>query len=185
MCPDREILSAWMDGELEAPWSGAVEEHLRGCAECREKLGALERTRELLQSDPEPELAGPMERVRRSVLARGLAERPATPFWRRKVAMPVPLAAAAMLLVMLLAGALVLSLARGSLGLMAISRPPSGGTEIRIAAPVNDLETLLGAIDRQAASGEDVIKLPKDVVLTTVGEPRMGREDEFVRRSPR
>jgi anti-sigma factor RsiW len=186
MCPDRDILSAWMDGELEAPWSRAVEEHLAACAQCRERLAVLERTRALLRADPEPDLAAPMERVRQSVLAQGLAQpSPVARFWQRKVALPVPLAAAAVLLVMLLAGALVLALAQGSFGLIAISRPPAGGTEIRIAAPINDLNTLLGSLNQQAAFREDVIKLPKDVVLTPIGQPRMGKEQEFIRRSGR
>jgi hypothetical protein len=43
----REMLSAYLDGELEPSLARAVEEHLRGCAEC---TGYLERLRGLNES---------------------------------------------------------------------------------------------------------------------------------------
>jgi len=47
-------LSAYLDGELGADEAAQVERHLAGCAECRARLGALER------------IAGIMRQVRHS-----------------------------------------------------------------------------------------------------------------------
>jgi anti-sigma factor RsiW len=184
MCPDREILSAWLDGEIDAPWDRALEEHVGSCPDCRARLERLEGVRRSLLEAPVPDWRPAMERVRSSLVSRGLASEKAAPVWHRRVSMPVPLAAAAVLLVMVLAGALAVSVIRSSFGLVRITRQGSGGTEIRIAAPVSDLESLLQSIDKDAGSLEDVILLPKNVQLSSIGEPLMGKEAEFPRRKP-
>jgi anti-sigma factor RsiW len=182
MCPDREILSAWLDGEIDAPWDRALEEHVGSCPDCRARLERLEGVRRSLLEAPMPDWRPAMERVRSSLVARGLAREPAVPVWRRRVTLPVPLAIAAAALVMVLAGALAILVVRSSFGMVRITRQGSGGTEIRIAASVNDLESLLRSVDEDAGSPEGVIVLPKNLQLLLVGEPRMGKETEFSRR---
>ncbi|OHD70668.1 MAG: hypothetical protein A2177_16875 [Spirochaetes bacterium RBG_13_68_11] len=182
MCPDREILSAWLDGEIDSPWDGALEEHVGSCPDCRARLERLEGVRRSLLESPMPDWRPAMERVRSSLVSRGLASEKAAPVWRRRVSLPVPLAVAAGLLVMVLAGALAVSVIRSSFGMVRITRQGSGGTEIRIAASVSDLESLLRSVDEDAGSLEGIIMLPKDVQLLPVGEPRMGKEAEFSRR---
>lgn len=184
MCPDRQILSAWLDGEINAPWDRQLEEHVTACADCRARLERLEAVRRTLLEASVPDWRPAMERVRSSLVARGLARERVAPIWRRRVSLPLPLAAAAAALVLLLAGALAISVVRSSFGMVRITRQGSLGTEIRIAAPVSDLETLLRSIDTDEGSLEDVITLPKDVQLVPVGEPLMGKETEFSRRKP-
>ncbi|HIC96144.1 TPA: hypothetical protein EYP12_05905, partial [Candidatus Bipolaricaulota bacterium] len=48
----RELLSAYIDGELPPKEKAAVEEHLRECAECRRDLETLRRTVALLRETP-------------------------------------------------------------------------------------------------------------------------------------
>jgi len=184
MCPDREILSAWLDGEIDAPWDRALEEHVGSCPECRALLERLEAVRRTMLEAPVPDWRPAMERVRSSLVARGFASEKVAPVWRRRVSLPVPLAVAAAALVLVLAGALTVSVVRSSFGMVRITRQGAGGTEIRIAAPVSDLETLLQSINKDTGSPEGVIVLPKDVQLLPVGEPRMGKETEFSRRRP-
>jgi anti-sigma factor RsiW len=182
MCPDREILSAWLDGEIDSPWDRALEEHVGSCPDCRARLERLEGVRRSLLEAPMPDWRPAMERVRSSLVSRGLASEKAAPVWRRRVSMPIPLAVAAAVLMILLAGALTVSVIRSSFGMVRITRQGSGSTEIRIAAPVSDLESLLRSIDKDAGSLEDVILLPKNVLLSSRGEPLMGKEAEFSRR---
>ena len=184
MCPDREILSAWLDGEIDGPWDRALEEHVSSCSDCRARLERLESVRRSLLEAPMPDWRPAMERVRSSLVARGLASEKIVPAWRRRVSLPLPLAVAAAALVMVLAGALTISIIRSTFGMVRITRQGSGGTEIRIAAPVSDLESLLRSVDKDAGSLEDIFLLPKDVQLVPVGEPRMGKENEFSRRKP-
>jgi anti-sigma factor RsiW len=184
MCPDRQILSAWLDGEIDAPWDRELEDHVGSCADCQARVERLESVRRSLLEAPVPDWRPAMERVRSSLVSRGLASERAVPVWRRRVALPLPLAVAAVALVMVLAGALTVSVIRSSFGMVRITRQGYGGTEIRIAAPVSDLEALLQSIDKDTGSPEGVIVLPKNVRLVPVGEPRMGKEAEFPRRAP-
>ena len=34
-CPDKDLYSAYIDGELESPWKEKIEEHLSSCEKCR------------------------------------------------------------------------------------------------------------------------------------------------------
>ena len=64
MCPDNGILSAYLDGEIDAPWNKAIAEHLASCDLCRAVFRRLEETHRVLQSDEAPEWTEAMDRVR-------------------------------------------------------------------------------------------------------------------------
>jgi hypothetical protein len=38
MCPDKQFLSVYFDGELPSPWKERMEQHLETCSVCRENL---------------------------------------------------------------------------------------------------------------------------------------------------
>lgn len=64
-----ELLSSFVDGELEAPARRAVESHLADCRPCRERLGSLRRlVAELRSLEAAPPPAGLEGRVRRAIL---------------------------------------------------------------------------------------------------------------------
>jgi hypothetical protein len=48
MCPDRQILSVYLDGELPSPWKEKLEKHLEICVRCRERLEAYRKISRLL-----------------------------------------------------------------------------------------------------------------------------------------
>ncbi len=181
MCPDREILSAYLDGEVESPWKETVADHIGGCEACRSQLSRMEETRRLLREGGARDLEGPMERIRERILSQGFRRPVVIPFWRRQLVVPIPIAGAVSALVVFLAFALVVSLFRQNIGTVQITRAPAGATEIRIAAPVGNLETLLKSFDTQD-SNQDVITIPKDYRLSNVGEPFMGTEAELLRK---
>jgi anti-sigma factor RsiW len=183
MCPDSQIISAFLDGEVDSPWKETVSAHIVGCAACRSKLTRLEETRRLLRQEGAWDLQSPMERIRARILSQAAARPAAVPFWQRRLTVPVPAAAAAAVLVLLMAFALVLALFRMNIGTVHITRAPAGTTEIRIAAPVGNLENLLKTFETQDAS-QEVITIPNNYRLTPVGEPLMGTEDQFLRKKP-
>lgn len=51
MCPDSQLLSIYLDGELPSPWKEKMETHLSKCNECREKLVNFRQLRELLKKE--------------------------------------------------------------------------------------------------------------------------------------
>ena len=179
MCPDREIISAYLDGEIDAPWERAVAEHVAGCASCRSLYERLAETRRVLRADQPADWQAPMERVR-AQLAQGASRRSReAALWARRVAIPFPIAALVAALLLFFGITLAVTQLRPRFGLVRITKAPAGGTEIQISAPISELETLLKSVGAEDATREDVILLPKNVRLLPVGEPRMGKAAEF------
>ncbi|MGO9411642.1 MAG: anti-sigma factor family protein [Spirochaetia bacterium] len=179
MCPDRQIISAYLDGEIEAPWDTAITEHLASCETCRSLHARLAETRRVLREEPLSDWQAPLERVRRALRTQTPPPRRETPVWGRKVSVPLPVAALAAALVLIFGAALAVTQLRPHVGLVRITKAPAGGTEIQISAPISELETLLKSVGAEDTSREDVILLPKNVRLLPVGEPRMGKATEF------
>jgi anti-sigma factor RsiW len=63
-CPEALRTQAYLDGALDAVSAAAVEQHLEGCAQCRELLQDLERTRTALRRDLTDYRASPALRAR-------------------------------------------------------------------------------------------------------------------------
>jgi thioredoxin-related protein len=51
MCPDPQLLSIYLDGELPSPWKEKMQEHFAQCPRCREKYENLKRLHELLKKE--------------------------------------------------------------------------------------------------------------------------------------
>ena len=50
MCVDDELLSAYLDGELQEPWRTQVEQHLHYCSACKNRFEQLKALDAKLQS---------------------------------------------------------------------------------------------------------------------------------------
>jgi anti-sigma factor RsiW len=180
MCPEGELLSAFFDGEVQAPWAERVEEHVRTCTRCRERLERLRRLRELLQSDPEPEYQRSLQHTWEALLSRiWRSFNRGRSFWRTRVAVPLPAAAAALFLLFALGVLLVFATVRPSLPWMTIKREGTGVTEVQVAAPIKDLEALIRSLDSQPATEEIIITLPEESTFILMGEPRMLRAADY------
>jgi anti-sigma factor RsiW len=51
MCPDPQLLSIYMDGELPSPWKEKMETHLAECSECKERLKNFTHIQELFRKE--------------------------------------------------------------------------------------------------------------------------------------
>jgi len=65
MCPEQQLLSIYMDGELPSPWKEKMESHLTECSSCREKFENFKRLQELFKKDT---------RQRRTIVERNVPE---------------------------------------------------------------------------------------------------------------
>ena len=182
MCPDREILSAFLDGEIAPPWDRAIETHIADCPRCNAALGALRATRRVLREGPAEEWKAPMERVRQRILSQTSPIKRRISIWRRQVAVPAPLAMLAAVLLLTLGVTIAVLVVRSNVGYVRITRAPAGGTEYQFAVPYDKVESLLKSVGGSEANIESVMTLPKNVKLVPVGEPRMGKATEFPRR---
>jgi len=179
MCPDRQIISAYLDGEVESPWDAAIEEHIGSCSACSASYARMAKTRRIMQDEPAVDWHAPLERVRRALHARTPPQRQEQPLWVRKVSIPLPLVALAAALVLFFGVTLAVTQLRPRIGLVRITKAPAGGTEIQISAPISELETLLKSVGAEDTTREDIILWPKNVRILSVGEPRMGKTTEF------
>jgi|TergutMp193P3_1026864.scaffolds.fasta_scaffold01484_3 hypothetical protein len=51
MCPEPQILSIYLDGELPSPWKEKLENHLKVCPVCKGKLENFKQLQELFRKD--------------------------------------------------------------------------------------------------------------------------------------
>jgi len=101
MCPDRELLSAYFDGEVPSPWRERIAEHLASCADCAAVVAGYEELARELKADAAAGEAQALARGRARL--EGLLAAPALPSaassvpspWKRSVRLPLPAAAAA------------------------------------------------------------------------------------------
>jgi hypothetical protein len=184
MCPDHEILSAFLDGEIAPPWDRAIDTHVVSCPKCTAVLVGLRATRRALREWPAEEWKAPMERVRRRILTQTVQITRRIPVWRRHVPVPAPLAALAAALIVALGVATAVLMFHRNVGYVRITKAPAGETTYQFAVPYDKVETLLKSIGGSEANIESVMTLPKNVKLVPVGEPRMGKATEFPRKKP-
>jgi len=127
MCPDPQILSIYVDGELPSPWKEKMESHLKKCPDCMAKYKNFKHLHELFKKDTtvqrryverivdrpegersytEDELRESKDRVWSSIEAKqksGVSssrmQSGSSRIWRRRLSLPLPAAAAAAILI--------------------------------------------------------------------------------------
>lgn len=189
MCPDRDLVSAYVDGEMPSPWAERLEEHLRSCPDCAALAVGYSALGERLRSELSGGEAEAFERGRLRFEAL-LASRPAAtaervPF-RRSVSLPLPLAVAAAFLVVLLGGATTLLALRPSKS-AAIQSVASG--EIIPALPASasqpaSMDELLRYLDARDGQVTLTINLPSGTTFGSAGKPVIMRSGQVVNGTP-
>ena len=64
MCPDRDLISAFVDGEVPSPWRERIEEHLASCGDCASLASGYAALGERLRADPLADEAAALARGR-------------------------------------------------------------------------------------------------------------------------
>ncbi|GAB1484801.1 hypothetical protein MASR2M78_36190 [Treponema sp.] len=182
MCPDRQLLSVYIDGELPSPWGEKLENHLEDCPSCRTALSNFKEISEGLRS---PNLAM-MEESKARVwkeLSKDLhnSNRQSLPqVWRKRLVVPLPAAVAAVLIVALLAA---------YVGGPILNKTPADnsiarfGTEMQGVIPVSDMSGVLQYLESQDATADIVIiRLPESKNFTASGEPSLIRAADYTKR---
>ncbi len=203
MCPDRDLISAFVDGEVPSPWRERIEEHLASCGDCASLASGYAALGERLRADPLADEAAALARGRARLdalldrlSAGGDSETSAIDgkvfvvsrkAWRRSVSLPLPLAAAAAILVLLLGGATTLLALRPGKGGAAIQAVASG----EIAPPASQpraqaasMDQLLRYLDAQGGQVTLTIKLPDETTFGSAGKPVIMRSGQVVKGMP-
>ncbi|MCL2229923.1 MAG: hypothetical protein FWC01_02410 [Treponema sp.] len=206
MCPDPQILSIHVDGELPSPWNEKMESHLKSCPECREKFENFKRLHELFKKDntvkrryvervvdePAGERVYTEDEMRERVWNRIKKQRPQKPrVWRRRLSIPLPAAAAAAIIIALVAGLWIRGETFFQKGFP--NRQDAAALtefnftvdeEIPNLIPASDLN---GVIQYLSSDGAEIIilRLPESSNFSRIGEPAIVRAADYQKDAPR
>ncbi|MCL2765019.1 MAG: hypothetical protein FWD40_07050 [Treponema sp.] len=207
MCPDPQILSIYVDGELPSPWKEKMEAHFKICPLCREKYENFSRLHKLFKKDysekrtyvervidepflpeertyTEEEMQETKERIWHRIEEK---RRLRTHGWRRRLSIPLPAAAAAAVILMLVAGLWIRSEAFLHSGVMA--RNTANTEKLDIIAAEEEIPGIIPAADISGilqyltSDGTDIIilKLPESKNFARAGEPAIIRAADYQR----
>ena len=169
MCPERGILSAYLDAEIQEPWKSKVEAHLNECASCRFALQMLQSVRARILSEEEPDLVDAMVHVRNAISARA----PFAVRRRRLVSVPLPVAVAAAGIVLVLGAVLALSVFRpNEPSTVRFTASTTGIRQFEIEGKPDDIHRLLKLLNRDADERTVTFDIPKNYRLTPLGDPQ-------------
>lgn len=173
MCPDRELLSAWLDGEVPSPWRETIKRHLDDCVKCASVVDEYR----ALSATMADEGVGLDDNARTRVLDRLYRAMPMRrPLWGQRLSLPLPAAAAAALLLGAMALGLALSGARNAELRLAMSNAMQPGPAVATGL---GMESILEYLSRQDAGVNISITLPAGSPVYSSGEPFMIREVDY------
>lgn len=176
MCPEKSILSAYFDGEVDLKWSGEILKHIESCEECRLYLDELKQQSEVLQSLPTPDFTDSLQKVKMRIRARNTVSG-STRFWERRITLPVAAAAAA-----IFATVLSLGVSMGTSGhensLLAAETDKGPYSSEIVNLPGNKIDELFSMMETSSSddfSSNSIVELPADVNLIFNGDSQLVR----------
>lgn len=177
MCPDEELLSAYLDGEVPSPWKERIEQSLEQNSDCREELRRLSAVRTFLHQEPTPDFVLSQKTVWDRLSAHDFSRR-RRPVWQRRVSLPMPIAAAAAALLLVLSGALLWHNGRAT---VPAAQLPVAAGEIDLTVRIGDvkIDELLRMINESDNIGEVKVQLPESARFHFLGEPQLVRAADF------
>ncbi|MEL3906779.1 MAG: zf-HC2 domain-containing protein [Treponema sp.] len=109
ICPNKDLFSAYIDGEVSSPWKEQLQQHIEVCPVCRQvytQYAAVQRCMQLSSIEPhfdvEKSFAKLSEKRAALLEAKRIAEKQSRENWfSASIRVPVPAAAAAVLIFVL------------------------------------------------------------------------------------
>lgn len=208
MCPDRDLVSAYVDGEVPSPWRERLEEHFASCPDCAALAASYAALGERLRAAPlaervDDEAASLARgRARLETLLESLGSAASTAAesaggaapdeaaldarsvaWRRKVSLPLPLAAAAALLALLIGGAAaVVAFRPGKAAeIQAVASGEIAPPSTQVRSQPASMDELLRYLDAQGGQVTLTIKLPTEKTFGSAGKPVIMRSGQILR----
>ena len=194
MCPERQILSLYLDGELPSPWKEKMESHLAKCPDCRERLESYRLISSSISgadsAHAEAVLGEARERVWRKLEAqkrldrRGVPAAGRSPVWRRSVSIPFPAAAAAAVLVIALGVFWIRRPAEQSTAIPQITLSSEDVFDTPAVVPVADMDGVLQYLKSKDNGDILILQLPESRSFRSSGEPAILKAADYTRSQP-
>jgi anti-sigma factor RsiW len=196
MCPDRQIISLYVDGELPSPWDGKMETHLESCEKCRSAFTGYRNIKKSLLNpkspfadDKEKTLAEAQERVWQKLTAPGLVvsrePRKTTDvnrIWSRNITLPIPVVAAAMVFIIFFVLVGIRGLSRPIPALQEPAAASGIGLNDNGIVNIQDMAGVLQYLSNQDNGDFMVIRLPESRTFSRIGEPALINAADYSRR---
>ncbi|MDR1802546.1 MAG: zf-HC2 domain-containing protein [Treponema sp.] len=201
MCPDRQLISLYCDGELPSPWKEKLEAHLESCAECRNILAGYQNLDGYLQELSRENLQEAEERVWKKLANEVGAAIPDLPentgqtrriewgqkkVWSRTVTLPLPAAAAAILIIIGFLAFMVRGNANRPLPAAqdSVAAATNIGFDEQGMLDIQDMNDVLQYLSRQDDSIPFmIIHIPESWNFSRSGEPALINAADYSRRS--
>jgi hypothetical protein len=180
MCPDKQILSAYIDGEIGQPWKKNIDQHISHCPSCKKTLKFYRSLRQFVQNKEVSDEKESRQRVwNRLNFTYKQQSVKAHSFWFKRVSLPLPAAGIAAMLLCIFGISTLYFFTQSQFSIMRITTEPSGITEIQVSAPAEDLEMLLKSLDNTNFQREVQIQLPEGSEFYIQGEPVLLRAEDI------
>ncbi len=192
LCPDRQLLSVYFDGEMPSPWKEKMESHIAGCPQCARRLEAYQR---ISHAPAEDVFAGEAEAVKERVwrklehrtgMAAGSTAWPTTirggAVWRRYISVPLPAAAAAIILFVALTLVIALKItgATANSGMTLAAETEFDAPDV---IPVSDMEDVMQYLSSRDNGEIIILRLPESRNFVNYGEPAIIKAADYTRQA--
>ncbi len=183
MCPDKQIISAYVDGEVSGKYEQNILKHCNGCEECNETLNYYRSLKEHLEALTDPDISLSQKRVYSRIQAHIREEESRRQrrfslkdFWKESVSLPAPLVALTTVLFFVLLGGFIVFL-------YTAKTPEIASFEARVPSKVEidagSLEELAKYFEADSISIQIEMKLPDNSRFEILGEPQFLRKADF------
>jgi anti-sigma factor RsiW len=195
VCPDRQLLSVYFDGELPSPWKEKMEAHIAGCPACTRRLEAYRRVSlgkaaaAAGEGDAglEPARERVWQKLEQSMDAYSMPAKPRAvrrgAAWRRSVSIPLPAVAAAIVLLVALAFLAVMRVTSTE-GMSGMTFASDAELETPGIIPVADMEDVLQYLGSRDNGDIIILRLPESRNFVNYGEPSIVRAADYSRTVP-
>jgi len=193
MCPDRQIISQYLDGELPSPWKGKMEAHLSSCTKCQNILaeyGTLGENRGKLTAET---VMAAQDRVWKKLAGMSVSlaspAKPArtkdraVPLRYRSISLPLPVAAAAGFVILIA----FIALAGFRPGYQNQVQPQNMLVSVDLglddygAIPMQDMNSVLQYLSSMDNGDFMVVRLPESSNFVRSGQPALINAADYSR----
>jgi hypothetical protein len=199
MCPDRQLLSVYLDGEMPSPWKEKLEEHLAGCSLCAKKLEEYERLSIKPGKEEEAYISAVKDRVwqklepqstevkiTRYPSREGIRPRYTENLWQRRISIPLPAAAAAAAILVIAALAFIITpRSTGVVQPTTMSIASEAEFEIPGIIPIADMESVLQYLGMQDSNEVLILRLPENRNFINYSEPTIIKAADYSQQTNR
>jgi hypothetical protein len=188
MCPNRQVISLYFDGELPSPWKEKLEAHLESCADCKNILAGYRKLGEELGELPAETVQSAMDRVWENLELRPTISRrssvPVNKIWKRSITLPLPAVAAAAVVIIFAVFA-ILTRAGGGPRYLPQNPMVLAGMELDDygTLPIQDMNGVLQYLSSQDNDDIAIIRLPESRRFSRNGEPALINAADYSRRN--